>query len=641
VAIGAGYYEKVDLGPVLSELDRQMSNLSNAIDGGLDQYFELAKIRREAAIGVVFISDHIGGAHFPDESLWLQPNKLLVKAREFRIKPNTYATRAMLIATAIVARNAAMIMSEYLDDTEKGVDRAVKMLKVAEKAGEVAQIVLTIADGAAVIKGATSLVRGYREAAAADKVFVIVIGRGNSVDGAASSFISHFAVEHPSEATELSHISLRPPDPPVFTADTTAAKATRVADHDAAAASSAASKSAGAVDTAAEAVRKEEAVAHADVKIAGDAEKHEIIATKNKYGECRFGECSPPPCPNITLVYKEELKNPRFQRRFDDILKLAATDTERAAHEAAALVEDMERIRDAARRGSNAARLEQMGHGTAPGFAPGIGKGLSSNYEYQKRVYEDLVSRYRGVNEHLDQELSKIRDALSRGEPVTAARLSKEFEKGARRFQGFEPPGSELQDAKRLGEFEGGHIEDVTHTAAPAKPLNVKRLANAPVIRRYEREAAEGAGARYELRGDLAEFAASRRGGYHVYEYLDQDGNLLYVGKSGSIQSEKRIAVLTPGTEEPAVNDWINRLQADHINTSWIKDARYVRVTSELTDQEMWALEDSLIPTSPNNIRDGEYAIKHPQGDSYNAATAEKKPQAVFGIEAHPVYESR
>jgi hypothetical protein len=282
--IGAGYYEKVDQGPVLSELDRQISNLQSAIDDGLEQYFELRKVRRDAAVGVAFISDHLGGAHFPDETLWLEPHKLLLSAREFRIKPNTYATRAMLVAAGIVVRNAAMIISEYLDDTEKGASRAVKILKVAEKAGEVAQVVLTIADGAAVIKGAASLARGYREAAAADKVFVIVIGGGNSVDGAASSFISHFAAEHPTEAGELSHLSLRPPDPPVFTADTTAAKAARAVEHDTAAASSAANKSAGTVD----------GIAQPDVKVhlGDDVAKTRPVGSQSKTGYSRTAPTS-------------------------------------------------------------------------------------------------------------------------------------------------------------------------------------------------------------------------------------------------------------------------------------------------------------------------------------------------------------
>jgi Domain of unknown function (DUF4157) len=274
----------------------------------------------------------------------------------------------------------------------------------------------------------------------------------------------------------------------------------------------------------------------------------------------------------------------------------------------------------------------------------GSSKNLASNYEYQKRVWEGLVRRYGGSNVDLDRELSKIQEVLARGETEKAAQLSAEFEKNAKQFSGFEPPGGQLDDAKRLEDLEGLHIEDEAHgapTEALHRPLNVQRLENAPLIGRpYVRTAAEGAGASYEIRGDLAEFEASRRG-YHVYEYLDENGNLLYVGKSGSIQGEKRIEFLEPGTNEPSVNNWIDRLQADHINTSWIGKARYVRVSYELTDQEMWALEDALIPTSPNNIREGEYAIKHPQGDSYNAATAMKKPQAVFGIEAHPVRESR
>ena len=40
-----------------------------------------------------------------------------------------------------------------------------------------------------------SLVQHYREARAAGKVFVIVIGSGNTVDAAAGKLISHYAAE--------------------------------------------------------------------------------------------------------------------------------------------------------------------------------------------------------------------------------------------------------------------------------------------------------------------------------------------------------------------------------------------------------------------------------------------------------------
>ena len=51
-------------------------------------------------------------------------------------------------------------------------------------------------------------------------------------------------------------------------------------------------------------------------------------------------------------------------------------------------------------------------------------------------------------------------------------------------------------------------------------------------------------------------------------------GRVLYVGKSGAIVAESRIAPLPKGEAEPRVNDWVNRLRDSHINTPWIRQAR-------------------------------------------------------------------
>lgn len=133
-------------------------------------------------------------------------------------------------------------------------------------------------------------------------------------------------------------------------------------------------------------------------------------------------------------------------------------------------------------------------------------------------------------------------------------------------------------------------------------------------------------GARYWIEGDAAQFAASQRG-HHVYEYLDEEGRLLYVGKSGGVENARA---------------WPQRLQEEHINAPWIGDARSVRVTHDLTEQEMWALEEVLAPTASGNIRAGEYSRKFPQGSlSENAASAVKQPTALFLIDTMPVRSSR
>ena len=141
------------------------------------------------------------------------------------------------------------------------------------------------------------------------------------------------------------------------------------------------------------------------------------------------------------------------------------------------------------------------------------------------------------------------------------------------------------------------------------------------------RSASRGRVVRFE--GDLGAFEASQVG-HHVYQYHDKEGKLLYVGKSGG--------GLGPKDPAAAANSWIDRLEDDHILTDWIGEARSVTVSFRLSEQEMWALEDVLIPTARNNIRPGDYYNYFRGGNSsVNAASALKQPQARFLFEAIPI----
>ena len=158
-----------------------------------------------------------------------------------------------------------------------------------------------------------------------------------------------------------------------------------------------------------------------------------------------------------------------------------------------------------------------------------------------------------------------------------------------------------------------------------AKALEAADILGSTRLFTYISRQASSRGARYWITGNEASFAASKRG-YHIYEYLDEESRLLYVGKSG-------------GAEGVRPMNWTKRLQVDHINTSWIGDARRVRITYDLTEQEMWALEEVLIPTSRANLKPGEYTARFGGDVSANAASAIKRSHAEFAIEAMPVRE--
>jgi hypothetical protein len=175
-AIGAGYYERVDQGPTQSALDHEVKRLLGDIESGVEQHNMLAQIRRDAFPGVTEAADLLGGADFPDRSMWDQPHQLVLRAMEMNVGGNVSGSQAFLVAAAIVTRNAARLLAAYIDDTSSGAERAVKVLKVAKAAGEVAQAGLAIAGGVGLVRGAAGMagkagaaaVAGDAEAAGAE-----------------------------------------------------------------------------------------------------------------------------------------------------------------------------------------------------------------------------------------------------------------------------------------------------------------------------------------------------------------------------------------------------------------------------------------------------------------------------------------
>ncbi len=158
---GAGYSRDVNHGYVQQELRREMDRLWREIDAGVMQHGILSSIRRRAFPGVTTISDALGGANFPDSSIWDYPRRLVIRAREANVGGNNVTvSRTYLIAAAIVTRNAAHLLAEYIDDTNSGAGKAVAVLNVAKTAGEIAEIGLAVTGAAAVARGGTKMAAG-------------------------------------------------------------------------------------------------------------------------------------------------------------------------------------------------------------------------------------------------------------------------------------------------------------------------------------------------------------------------------------------------------------------------------------------------------------------------------------------------
>lgn len=159
--LGAGYSRDVNHGYVLEELRREMDRLERQINAGIMQHNILSSDRIRAFPGVNAVSDALGGASFPDSSIWNLPHRLLIKAREASVGGrNVTAARAYLLAAAAVTRNAARLIAEYIDDRSSGAGKAVAILNVAKTAGEIAEIGLAVTGVAAAVRGGTKAVVG-------------------------------------------------------------------------------------------------------------------------------------------------------------------------------------------------------------------------------------------------------------------------------------------------------------------------------------------------------------------------------------------------------------------------------------------------------------------------------------------------
>jgi hypothetical protein len=193
--LGAGYYENVDQGPVQAAIDREVKRLRGQIEIGQEQHMLLAKYRREAAPLVPEISDLFGGADFPDFSIWDQPNKLLLRAMEFNVGGNVNASQPFLVVAAITTRNAANLLHQYIDDTSSGAERAIKVLKVAKTAGQVAEVGLAVT-------GVGLLAKGGR--------VVATEVAASEVDVAAEKLVTRYAARNGIGADELAQVRYVP-----------------------------------------------------------------------------------------------------------------------------------------------------------------------------------------------------------------------------------------------------------------------------------------------------------------------------------------------------------------------------------------------------------------------------------------------
>lgn len=142
--LGAGYYRAVLTGSVQTKIDRTLSRLENERDNGWDLHTLLIKNHNSAAPGVAKVSDWLGGAELPKTTIWDRPHNLMMKARYANLAGDVITAQVFLVAAAHAVEYNAQLLADYTGRTIDGAASAVKILKVAKTAGQVAEVALVL-----------------------------------------------------------------------------------------------------------------------------------------------------------------------------------------------------------------------------------------------------------------------------------------------------------------------------------------------------------------------------------------------------------------------------------------------------------------------------------------------------------------
>ena len=114
---------------------------------------------------------------------------------------NVKRSPAYLATAALLTRNAAWLLAQYIEDTTTGAGRAVTILKVAKTAGQVAEVGLGVMSGVGLVRGGMALAEGAG-AAGADAA-------AGSVDAVADRTVARYAAKEKMTAEELSKVGVR------------------------------------------------------------------------------------------------------------------------------------------------------------------------------------------------------------------------------------------------------------------------------------------------------------------------------------------------------------------------------------------------------------------------------------------------
>jgi hypothetical protein len=255
----------------------------------------------------------------------------------------------------------------------------------------------------------------------------------------------------------------------------------------------------------------------------------------------------------------------------------------------------------------------------------GIGRLFGQALEWVQGIWRRLAGQARELFEPIMDILRRLEAAIAElaGEaaaadtgvggvrlPVPQTRAPAVLESRAVR-----PPGT-----------PSGPAAGLPRAPAPGLPRAPAPGPKAPL---FSLGAPRRSGAQFLLRNVAPADVKASQQGYQVYEYFASDGRCLYVGKSGGAAGAK------PGT-------WVER-GWDHIaEQPEIAEADHIRVTSALTEQEAFALEEVRIGAvrgTPGNLNrsPGEYTSRFgPDGLAANAQSAARRQTFRFETDIVP-----
>lgn len=142
--LGANYYMQVSRGSVQQTLDKAVRKIRDLISEGRSWHQIQQDARSTAKPGVVLVSDFLGGADFPNMKIWDLPSTLVTQSLTANVGGNIKESSTIAMYAGFATKVAADILDEYVDDTQRGAGRAVKILTVVTIAGKIAEAFLVV-----------------------------------------------------------------------------------------------------------------------------------------------------------------------------------------------------------------------------------------------------------------------------------------------------------------------------------------------------------------------------------------------------------------------------------------------------------------------------------------------------------------